>query len=96
MDLISLGTGALGGLLGGNVLGKAVGGGKVNMAQGSLVGIIGGALGTYFLGPTIGPMLGAAMANNLDVMTIIANLLTGAGGGAATGIIWGIIRRMMS
>ena len=94
MDPISLGTGALGGLLGGNILGKIVGGDKVNMASGSLIGIIGGAIGQYFLGPTIGPMVGAALANNTDVMTIVANLLSGAAGGGGLGVIWGIIRRM--
>lgn len=92
--LIQLGTGAAGGLIGGNILGRI---GKGGVGTNSLVGIIGGAAATHFFGPQVGAMVGAvAGAGALDPMTIVGNLLAGAGGGSALGLIISVLRGIMS
>lgn len=92
--LIQLGTGALGGLLGGNILGQI---GKGGVGTNSLVGIIGGAVATHFFGPQVGQLVGAvAGAGALDPMTIVGNLLAGAGGGGVLGLVISVLRGMMS
>ncbi len=93
-QLIQLGTGAAGGLVGGNALGAAFRGRGVGAGQSSLVGMIVGAAATYFFGPTLGPIIaGIVGSGGLDA--ILGNLLSGAGGGAAGTLIWGLIRSMM-
>ena len=95
--LIPLATGAAGGLLGGNVTGALFRKSGMGAGSSSLVGIIGGALATQFLGPTLGPMVGMAIGSgSLDLMSIIGNLAAGAGGGGVLGIVIGIVRSLFS
>ncbi len=83
--------GGLGGLVGGNILGRI---GKGSVGQNSLVGIIGGAIATYFFGPTYGPMLGGLVGSGLE--QIVGNLGVGAVGGGGLGLIISLLRSMMS
>lgn len=94
--LLPLLTGGAGGAIGGNLLGGLLGKAGGGVASRSLIGIVGGALATKFLGPTLGPMVGAAIGSGaLDPMAIIANLATGAGGGGVLTIVLGLIQSMM-
>jgi hypothetical protein len=89
MDLISLATGGLGCLIGGNVLGKIAGGRAAGVAPISIVGII----GSYLLGPLLGTMVGPMIGTCLE--SAIGNLLGGGAGGAGLGLLWGLIRRFI-
>jgi len=96
--LIGLATGGVGGLLGGNILGALT---KSGAGTNSLVGIVGGALATQFLGPQvggiIGPMLGSGVGMGAtDIGGIVSNLAAGAGGGGILSIIIGLIKSMVS
>jgi hypothetical protein len=93
MDLISLATGGLGCLIGGNVLGKIAGGRAAGVGPNSIVGIIGGIIGSYLLGPQLGPMVGPMIGTGLE--SVIGNLLGGGAGGAGLGLLWGLIRRFI-
>ncbi|MEO0729280.1 MAG: hypothetical protein AAFY64_02740 [Pseudomonadota bacterium] len=96
--LIGLATGGVGGLLGGNILGAMT---KAGAGTNSLVGMVGGAAATYFLGPQvggiIGPMLGAgAGMGATDIGGIVSNLAAGAGGGGILSIVIGVLKSMFS
>lgn len=93
-QLIPLATGGAGGLLGGNLLGSLFRKSGVGVGSSSMVGIIAGAVATYFLGPTYGPMVGGLIGGG-DMGSIIGNLATGLGGGAGGSLIWGILRSVM-
>jgi len=93
-QLIPLATGGAGGLVGGNILGALFRKSGMGVGSSSLVGIIGGALATQFLGPTYGPMVASLVAGS-GFGDIIGNLAVGAGGGGVLSIVFGIIRSFM-
>ncbi|MDX2259796.1 MAG: hypothetical protein NW205_12895 [Hyphomicrobiaceae bacterium] len=92
-QLIPLATGAAGGLVGSNILGALFK--KSGVASNSLVGIIAGAVATHFFGPTYGPLIGNLIGSG-GLEAIIGNLGVGAAGGGVAGLIWGIIKSMVS
>lgn len=93
-QLIPLVTGGLGGLLGGNATGAMFRKSGMGVGSSSVVGMIAGAIATYFLGPTWGPMVGGLIGTG-GLESILGNLLAGGAGGAGGTILMGIIRSMM-
>ena len=94
-QLIPLATGGLGGLLGGGAAGSMFRNSGVTAGSSSVVGIITGAIATYFFGPTLGPIVGGLIGTG-GIEAILGNLLSGAGGGGVGTILFGIIKSMMS
>lgn len=90
-QLIPLAAGAGGGLVGGNLLGSLF---KTGRGSNSIVGMVAGAIATYFFGDTFGPMIGGLVASGM-LEQIIGGLATGAGGGGLATIVWGIIRSVL-
>ena len=90
-QLIPLAAGAGGGLVGGNLFGSFF---RTGRGSNSVVGMIAGALATYFFGDTMGPIIGGLVGSGM-MEQILGGLLTGAGGGGAGTILWGIIRSVL-
>ncbi|MEL7304005.1 MAG: hypothetical protein AAGJ53_09965 [Pseudomonadota bacterium] len=98
MQFLPLITGGAGGLVGGNILGALFRKGGMGVGSSSLIGIIGGALATQFLGPEMGNLVGAqigpATAGQTDLTSILANFGAGAAGGGGLSIVFVIIRSL--
>jgi hypothetical protein len=90
--LIQAALGGAGGLVGGNILGRI---GKGGFGTNTLTGIIGGAVATYFFGPTYGPMIGGLVGGG-DIGSILGALGVGAGGGGVLGLVVSVLRGLTS
>jgi uncharacterized membrane protein YeaQ/YmgE (transglycosylase-associated protein family) len=92
--IISLVAGALGGNLGGAVLKNY----SLGTLGNSIVGLLGGGLGTYLLGMMGAPVdpAAAAAAGGLDIGSIISSIASGGVGGGVLMAIVGVLKGMMS
>ncbi len=89
--IISLASGALGGNLAGSLLKNY----SMGTLWNSIVGIIGGGLGSYVLG-SISPELGsAAVSGSMDVASLLASVASGGVGGGVLMVIIGLIKKAM-
>lgn len=93
-QLIPLASGALGGLAGGAAVGGMFKNAGVGRGSSSTVGILAGAIATYFFGPTLGPMIGSVVGSGM-LESVLGGLVSGAGGGGIGVILFGLIRKMM-
>ncbi len=84
--IISLLSGAAGGNLAGKLMPKS----SLGTMGNSILGILGGGLGSQVLG-----MLGAAPAEGMDLMGIIGSIASGGVGGGVLMAIIGVIKGMM-
>lgn len=89
--IISLASGALGGNLAGSLLKKY----SMGTALNSIVGILGGGLGSVVLG-AISPELGSAAASEgMDLSSILGSVAGGGVGGGVLMTIIGLIKQAM-
>ena len=82
----------LSGALGGNVAGKLLSKYSLGTVGNSIVGILGGGLGSYLLG-MLGMDLGGA---EMNLTNILGNVAEGGVGGGALMAIIGVVKGMMN
>ncbi len=80
------------GAIGGNVAGKVLKNYSMGTLWNSVVGILGGGLGSYLLG-LVGLDIGAG---EMDLMGIVGTLVEGGVGGGVLMVIIGVIKKAMS
>ena len=91
--IISLIAGALGGNLAGGVMKNL----SLGTLGNSLVGILGGGLGSQILGMLLGGAAAPdAAAGGLDIRSIISSVASGGVGGGVLLAIIGVIRKAMA
>lgn len=91
--IIGLIAGALGGIGAGAIMKNF----SLGTLGNSIVGILGGGLGTYLLGMMTGtPVDPAAAAGGLDIGSIISSIVSGGVGGGVLLAIVGALKGMMA
>lgn len=95
-NIIQLATGALGGLVGGNIFGALFQATGMGLGSRSLIGLVGGALAVQFFGPDVANLAGDLVGSYdpqdaLAQGTALSNLVAGTAGGAALAIVMGIL-----
>jgi hypothetical protein len=84
----------LSGAAGGNIAGKILKNLDLGPLGNSIVGILGGGLGSQILGGVLGG--GGDMAAGLDIGSIISSVASGGVGGGVLMAIIGIVKNMMA
>ena len=93
MELI---IGLIAGALGGNGAGAIMKKFSLGTLGNSIVGLLGGGLGTYILGMMGAPVDPAAAAGGMDIGSIIQAIVSGGVGGGVLLAIVGALKGMMA
>lgn len=94
MDMVTLVTNLISGLIGGNLLGAAWKEKSLGAIGNSIAGLIGGAAGGY-IAQAVGVLNSMGMAD-MTVGSILGNVGSGVVGGAVLTAIFGIIKKAVS
>ena len=95
MDIVGLIIQLLSGAAGGNVVGSVLKNISLGTVGNSVAGIVGGLIGGK-LGPLIGLGAAAATSGNLDLASILTQIVSGGAGGGILMAIIGAIRSAMA
>jgi hypothetical protein len=96
MDIASLVIQLLSGAAGGNVAGKALSNLSLGGLGNSLAGLIGGGLGSQIISSMMGTgaVAATAAAPDLDIASIISQVLGGGAGGGLMVMLVGVLKQM--